>query len=322
VANKTLAPLTSLHSLCGKSEYSQRKPMDNFTSKIGQLSPGMVALVGVPSDENSSFLRGPALAPGHIRQVLQSGSANMCAENGHDLGQEPRLLDVGDMPLGYNTWQADGSSIITEHIASLLAKDARVLSLGGDHAVTFPIVQAFAAKYPDLTILHIDAHPDLYDEFEGSRVSHACPFARIMEAGLARRLVQVGIRTLNAQQKAQAERFGVEIIQMRDWQPGMALTITGPLYLSLDLDGLDPAFAPGVSHHEPGGLTTREVIDLIQAIDVQLVGADIVELNPVRDLVGMTTAVAAKLLKEIVVKLLVPPLLPPLPAHFPAAHRS
>jgi agmatinase len=278
--------------------------MNNFQTNINQLSSGMVAIVGVPSDENSSFLRGPAQAPGHIRQVLHSGSSNLCAENGHDLGQEPRLLDVGDMPLGQGTWQADGSPTITGQIASLLEKDARVLSLGGDHAVTFPIVQAFAAKFPDLTILHIDAHPDLYDEFEGSRVSHACPFARIMEAGLARRLVQVGIRTLNAQQKAQAEKFGVEIIQMAEWQPGMALNLTGPLYLSLDLDGLDPAFAPGVSHHEPGGLTTREVINLIQTIDVPLVGADIVELNPVRDVVGMTTAVAAKLLKEIVVKLL------------------
>ncbi|MCB9010107.1 MAG: agmatinase [Ardenticatenaceae bacterium] len=278
--------------------------MNNFQARCNQLQPNMVAIVGVPSDENSSFLRGPAQAPGQIRQVLHSGSSNLCAENGHDLGQEPRLLDVGDMPLGPGTWQADGSPTITGHIASLLEKDARVLSLGGDHAVTFPIVQAFAAKYPDLTILHIDAHSDLYDEFEGSRVSHACPFARIMEAGHAKRLVQVGIRTLNAHQRAQAEKFGVEIIQMADWQPGMALNLTGPLYLSLDLDGLDPAFAPGVSHHEPGGLTTREVIDLIQAIDVPLVGADIVELNPVRDLVGMTTAVAAKLLMEIVVKLL------------------
>ena len=278
--------------------------MKYFEANINQLSSGMVAIVGVPSDENSSFLRGPAQASGQIRQVLHSGSSNLCAENGHDLGQEPRLLDVGDMPLGPGTWQADGSPTIKGHIASLLEKDVRVLSLGGDHAVTFPIVQAFAAKYPDLSILHIDAHPDLYDTFEGSRVSHACPFARIMEAKLARRLVQVGIRTLNAHQKAQAEKFGVEIIQVADWQPKVAINLSGPLYLSLDLDGLDPAFAPGVSHHEPGGLTTREVINLIQAIDVPVVGADIVELNPVRDVVGMTTAVAAKLLKEIVVKLL------------------
>ena len=278
--------------------------MNNFQANLHQLSSGVVAIVGVPSDENSSFLRGPAQAPEQIRQVLHSGSANMCAENGQDLSQEPRMRDVGDMPLDHNSWQRDGSPIITEHITSLLEKEARVLSLGGDHAVTFPIVQAFAAKYPDLTILHIDAHPDLYDEFEGSRVSHACPFARIMENRLARRLVQVGIRTLNAHQQAQAEKFGVEIIQMTDWQPGKALNLTGPLYLSLDLDGLDPAFAPGVSHHEPGGLTTREVINLIQGLDVPLVGADIVELNPLRDLGGTTTAVAAKLLKEISVKLL------------------
>ena len=278
--------------------------MNNFQANLHQLSSGVVAIVGVPSDENSSFLRGPAQAPEQIRQVLHSGSANMCAENGQDLSQEPRMRDVGDMPLDHSSWQRDGSPIITEHITSLLEKEARVLSLGGDHAVTFPIVQAFAAKYPDLTILHIDAHPDLYDEFEGSRVSHACPFARIMENRLARRLVQVGIRTLNAHQQAQAEKFGVEIIQMTDWQPGKALNLTGPLYLSLDLDGLDPAFAPGVSHHEPGGLTTREVINLIQGLDVPLVGADIVELNPLRDLGGTTTAVAAKLLKEIAVKLL------------------
>lgn len=278
--------------------------MSDFKTKLTQLMPGMVAIVGVPSDENSSFLRGPAQAPNQIRQVLHSGTANLCSENRHDLGQEPRLLDVGDMPLGANCWQADGSPIITQHIASLLAKEVRLLSLGGDHAVTFPIVQAFAAKYPKLTILHLDAHPDLYDELDNNPVSHACPFARIMEAGLARRLVQVGIRTLNDHQKGQAKRFGVEMIEMRAWQPGTLLNLEGPLYLSLDLDALDPAFAPGVSHHEPGGFSTREVIQIIQEIEVPLVGADIVELNPMRDPLGVTTAVAAKLLKEIVSKLL------------------
>lgn len=278
--------------------------MSHFQANVDQLAPGMVAIVGVPSDQNSSFLRGSAQAPEQIRQVLHSGSSNLCAENGHDLSQEIRLLDVGDLPLGHDCWQADGSPAITNHITNLLEKEARVLSLGGDHAVTFPIVQAFAAKYPNLTILHLDAHPDLYDEFEGSRVSHACPFARIMEAGLAKRLVQVGIRTLNAQQKAQAERFGVEMVEMAGWQPGMQLLLTESLYLSLDLDVLDPAYAPGVSHHEPGGFTTRQVIEIIQSIDVPLVGADIVELNPVRDPLGVTTAVAAKLLKEIAVKLL------------------
>nr|NIV28320.1 agmatinase [Anaerolineae bacterium] len=146
----------------------------------------------------------------------------------------------------------------------------------------------------------LDAHPDLYDEIEGNRYSHGCPFARIMEESLVTRLVQVGIRTMNPHQRAQAERFGVEVHEMRDWRPGTAFDFGGPVYLSLDLDVLDPAFAPGTSHHEPGGLSTREVLELIQNLRAPIVGADIVELNPKRDPLGITAMAAAKLLKEVV----------------------
>jgi agmatinase len=182
-----------------------------------------------------------------------------------------------------------------------------VQSLGGDHAITYPIMRAYATKYGDLAVLHLDAHPDLYDEFEGNRSSHACPFARIMEEGLVKRLVQVGVRTMNPHQRAQARRFGVEVVEMRQYQPGLALELDGPLYVSIDLDVLDPAFAPGVSHHEPGGLSVREVLQLIQELRVPVVGADIVELNPHRDPVGCTAMVAAKLLKEITAVMLRPP---------------
>ncbi len=256
-----------------------------------------VVLLGVPSDENSSFLRGAAQAPAAIRAALHSPSANLWSETGLNLGQEERFVDSGDLDLPAG---AAAFEIISHAVASVLDHDHRVLALGGDHAVTFALVRAFGQKYPDLTILHIDAHGDLYDEFEGNRLSHACPFARIMEAGLARRLVQIGIRTLNDHQRAQARRFGVEIQEMRHFDPAIVESLRGPLYLSLDLDGLDPAFAPGVSHHEPGGLSTRQVIDVIQRISVPLVGADIVELNPDRDLNGVTAMVAAKLLREIV----------------------
>jgi arginase family enzyme len=152
-----------------------------------------------------------------------------------------------------------------------------------------------------LTILHIDAHADLYDSFEGDRYSHACPFARIMEEGLAARLVQVGIRTMTRHQREQADRFQVEVIDMRRWETGVRPLI-GPsetVYLSLDMDGIDPAFAPGVSHPEPGGLTVREVVSLIQQLDAPLVAADVVECNPEVDPSGITSYVAAKLVKEI-----------------------
>jgi agmatinase len=185
-------------------------------------------------------------------------------------------------------------------VADLVNQDVRVLALGGDHAISLPIVRAYARRFDRLNLLHLDAHPDLYDEYEGNPFSHACPFARIMEEGLVARLVQVGIRTMNPHQWAQAEKFGVDVIDMRRRQAGFELVFDGPLYLSLDMDVLDPAFAPGVSHYEPGGLSTREVLQLLQNVTVPIVGADLVEFNPTRDPAGVTAAVAAKLLKEIV----------------------
>lgn len=264
------------------------------------IQPGMVAILGIPSDENSSFLRGPAQAPAAIRQTLYSGSSNWCTEDGLDLEAEPRLVDEGDLKLS----PGETGTQIESAVARLLQHGARVLSLGGDHAVTYPILKAYGKQFQDLSILHIDAHPDLYDELDGNRCSHACPFARIMEAGLAKRLVQVGIRTLNPHQRRQASRFGVEMVEMRAWPPAAPLEFNGPTYLSLDLDALDPAYAPGVSHHAPGGFTTREVLNLIQGLRAPLVGADIVELNPVRDLAGITAAAAVKFLKEIAARLL------------------
>lgn len=120
-----------------------------------------------------------------------------------------------------------------------------------------------------------------------------------MEEGLARRLIQVGIRTMNRHQRDQADRLGVEVIEMSDWLAGSRPRTEGKVYLSVDLDGLDPAYAPGVSHREPGGLTTREVLDLIQRLEGDLVAADVVEYNPRQDVSGLTATVAAKIVKEV-----------------------
>ena len=161
----------------------------------------------------------------------------------------------------------------------------------------------FHHHYPKLDILQIDAHADLYDEFEGDQYSHACPFARIMENGLAERLIQVGIRTLNPHQAEQAEKFKVEIHQMKNLDLSKITKFENPLYISLDMDGFDPAFAPGVSHYEPGGLSTRQVLDLIQNINAEVIGADIVEYNPKRDFQNMTAFLAAKMIKELLGKM-------------------
>ncbi|MEM1206659.1 MAG: agmatinase [Acidobacteriota bacterium] len=279
------------------------------------LKPRQVVMLGVPWDEHSSYLRGPAEAPPLIREALHSHAGNPWTETGVDLSSAERLHDLGDLDLAGAGGLDLGSGsafapapfeTIEGTVDGLLAQGHRVLSLGGDHAVSYPILRAYGHRHEGLTILQIDAHPDLYDEFEGNRLSHACPFARVMEEGLARRLVQVGIRTATDLQRRQAARFGVEIVEMKDLRsaPDLVegLALEGPLYLSFDLDGLDPAFAPGVSHREPGGLSVRDALSILHGIgaaDVPLVGADVVEYNPRQDLGGVTATVAAKLVKEI-----------------------
>jgi arginase len=258
-------------------------------------------LIGLPYDASSSFLRGPAEAPPLIRAEIHSPSRNPWTERLHDLSGLPGLSDAGDLALPPN---AEARALIEAGIAEQLAAGWRPIALGGDHSVTYPILRAVSQGHRQLTILHIDAHPDLYDELDGDRYSHACPFARIMEEGLAARLVQVGIRTMNGHQRSQADRFGVEVIDMRAWTSGARPQVDGTIYLSIDLDGLDPAYAPGVSHREPGGLSVREVLSLVQDLPGTLVAADVVEYNPRQDLTGITATVAAKIVREIAGRML------------------
>ena len=259
-----------------------------------------LALIGFRYDENSSFMKGAADAPPQIRAAFRSEASNLFSESGVDLGEEGLFFDAGDVE---PVTGSDTMTLIQDSISTLLNDGLAPISLGGDHSITYPIVKSLARKYPDLSILHFDAHPDIYDEFQGNRYSHASPFARIMEEQLAQRLVQVGIRTVNAHQREQIKRFGLEVIEMRDWRDPMAFEFESPVYISFDVDALDPAFAPGVSHREPGGLSTRQAIDLIQRIKGRVVGADIVEFNPRMDPLHVTGAVCAKLLKEIAARM-------------------
>ncbi len=259
--------------------------------------PENIVIHGIPFDEKSSYLQGARHAPPLIRKFYHSFSTNYFAENGLDTNS-PRVVDKGDFEIR--------EYFDIEEITSgnLNPKNTKLVTLGGDHSITFPIVKAFNKFYPKLDILHFDAHPDLYDELGGDKHSHACPFARIMENDLAKRLVQVGIRTMNSHQKAQAERFDVEIHQMRNLDIAKIPKFENPVYISLDMDAFDPAFAPGVSHHEPGGLTSRQVIEIIENIEAEVIGADIVEYNPTRDIQDITGALAAKMLKQILGKML------------------
>lgn len=243
------------------------------------------------------------MAPQRIRLMDKEGSANRFSESGVEIADGKNYEDMGDLNFT-TTHPEEAFKFIKEKIVSLLAGNNKVVSLGGDHSVTWPIADAYLEKFSNLHILHLDAHADLYENFDNNPYSHASPMARILETGKLASITSVGIRTLNSHQREQAKRYDVNMVEMKDFTMDFIYVLKGPLYISLDIDVLDPAFAPGISHHEPGGLSTRQLLQIIQSINVEIVGADIVEYNPYRDVNNMTAMVAYKLCKEIMAKMI------------------
>ena len=263
------------------------------------MNPAGVTLVGIPWDGSSSFERGAAEAPPRIRAALRSPSSNFFNERGDDLSSPEVLTDAGDVVLPSDP--AAARQAITREVRSVLEQSGKPLVLGGDHSITYPVLRAFTDRAARLTVVHLDAHADIYDHFEGDRYSHACPFARVMDEQLAARLIQVGIRTLTPHQRSQVSKFQSEIIGAARWRDAIAVvaSLRGPVYVSLDLDVLEPMLAPGISHPEPGGLSVRDVLEVLAAIRTDVVGADIVEYNPRNDLRDITARVAATFVKEL-----------------------
>jgi arginase len=259
----------------------------------------VITLLGVPTDRNSSYLRGAAKAPVAVRALMHAGMSNLTAENGVTLEDPSVFRDAGDLPLREEP--GDFERIATA--AADVFAGGRAVFLGGDHSISWPLLEGLRrAGVPAPHLLHLDAHPDIYPDFQGNPTSHASPMARILENGLVRSLTQFGIRTMNDVQQAEVVRHGVTVVPAGAQSHG-ALP-QGGTYVSIDLDVLDPAFAPGVSHHEPGGLTVREVLGIIAKIPGPIVGCDIVEFNPDRDESGRTAAVALKLIKELAARMI------------------
>ncbi len=260
-----------------------------------------LTVLGLPTDRNSSYLRGPARAPGAIREAMASDMGHLTAEDGSDLAAD--FAGFHDLPLA----EDDRDHYRIEAAAAAALAVGPALFVGGDHYVTWPILMGLKAARAGLEpphIVHFDAHSDTYPDYGGNRYSHASPFARILEAGLCASLTQIGVRTLNSVQREQVERYGIRVFGPDDGAQAFDDFPEGDVYISFDLDGLDPAHAPGVSHHEPGGLTVRQALWSIHACPGRVIGADVVEYNPDRDLNGMTAAVCVKLMKELGARML------------------
>jgi agmatinase len=271
-----------------------------FAGLFAARSDSPCVFLGIADDTQSSFLRGPADAPRCIRSAYDGRCYNATSESGIDLRSS--VEDLGDWtPEG--SWRASASAY-RSRMEAILREGRIPFVAGGDHAVTVPIVEALRALNRAVHVIQVDAHPDLYPEFEGNPDSHACVAARLLEMEHVASVTQLGIRTMSDEQRPQLERYGsrIRVFEAKDLEgplPEPAHIPEGDaVYFTVDADGFDPAFAPGVSHPVPGGLSARQVLGFIQRGRFTLVGMDVVEVNPSRDIGYQTSILAARLLHE------------------------
>jgi len=265
-----------------------------------QSEESNLVFVGLPDDSKSAYRKGPAKAPPLIRSAYDGDCHNSTTETGVDLFG--RVADLGDLP-SQGSWDETAQSY--REFATELFKSGKIpFFAGGDHAVTIPIVAALTVLNEPVHFVQIDAHPDLYPDFDDDRYSNACVAARILEMEHVASVIQIGIRTLNPPQKEIADKYRdrLEIHYARELMGELprlqGIPEGASVYLSLDIDGLDPAYAPGVSYPEPGGLTPRQVLNFLQNGHWKLIGMDVVEVNPELDVNNLTAILAGKIFHE------------------------
>jgi len=271
---------------------------DAFGGALSTQGKAEFTILGIPFDGKSSFRKGAAGGPDAIRQASTAKSINLFTESGIDLAQDTTIIDAGNMVYTGN-YESYTTSI--EHkINEILQTDSIPVVLGGDHSITYPVVRGMLHKYHPLNIVWLDAHPDIYPEYEGDRYSHACPMARILELDGIGTVVQAGIRSTTRNLNNSLHEAGVQVITTARFEEIAGLSLPGSTYLSVDIDLLDPAYAPGVGNPVPGGISTRQLINTIHSFNFSVSGFDVVEVNPDYDHASITSAAAAKIVMEIV----------------------
>jgi guanidinobutyrase len=270
-----------------------------------------VAFVGVPLDIGTSNRPGARLGPRQIRdesRMLRPYNMGTRAAPFDSL----RVADVGDVPI--NTFNLEKSvAIIEQYYDELLATGCVPLTMGGDHTIVLPILRALRRKFGRVGLVHVDAHADVNDEMFGEKIAHGTPFRRAVEEQLldSRRVVQIGLRGTGytAEDFDWSRQQGFRVVQAEEcWHRSMTPLMQdilpsiagGPVYISIDIDGIDPAFAPGTGTVEVGGLTTVQALEIVRACrGLQIVGGDLVEVSPPYDLMGTTALLGATLLYEM-----------------------
>lgn len=288
---------------------------------VNSIETANLVTIGIPWDFSSSYRKGSAQAPDHIRQATTSDLYNPFSESLIDLREKFNLFDYGNI----NNSNLDAISCkdaVLKDLKSIYNRNAKCnfLFLGGDHLVTYfsvlSLVQSGFYNSKNVGIIYLDAHPDLYNDFEEDPYSHACVLRRILDDTKISpsNIFQVGIRASTPKQVKFANQNEISMISRKEFHrkgpEAIAQTINQSfndtidlVYLSIDMDILDPGIAPGLGNPEPGGLLTSELVDFIHSLSIPLHSFDIVEYNPKYDHSQITAFAAAKLIKETLPKI-------------------
>lgn len=262
-------------------------------------------IYGMPMDFTVSFRPGSRFGPPRIREV-SIGLEEYSPYLDKSL-EEIKYFDAGDLLLPFGN-AARSLDIIGDYVRGLLNDGKFPLGLGGEHLVSWPIFREVYAKYPDLAIVHFDAHADLREQYEGEPLSHSTPLRKAAELIGGKNVYQFGIRSGSREEFRYAREninfYPFEVLEpLRKVLPELA---GRPVYLTIDIDVLDPSCAPGTGTAEAGGITSKELLDAIHAMaaaNLNVVGADLVEVAPAYDPTEQTPIVAAKVIREILLGL-------------------
>jgi len=267
--------------------------------------------VGVPLDIGTSNRAGARFGPRAIR-------AESCLLRPYNMATRAapydsiQVADIGDVAI--NTFNLQKSmDIVTEAYDEIIGHGCVPLTMGGDHTIVLPILRAMKKKYGAVGVVHVDAHADVNDTMFGEKIAHGTPFRRAIEEGLidGNRVAQIGLRGTGytAEDFDWSRSHGIRVVQAEEcWYKSVAPIMAevraklgaGPVYLSFDIDGLDPSFAPGTGTPEIGGLTIWQALEIIRGCrGLDIVGCDLVEISPPYDPSGNTALVGANLLYEM-----------------------
>ncbi|PKG22584.1 agmatinase [Niallia nealsonii] len=260
-------------------------------------------LYGMPMDWTVSYRPGSRFGPTRIREVsigLEEYSPYLDREL-----EEVKYFDAGDIPLPFGNPQKS-LDMIEEYVGKVLEDGKFPLGMGGEHLVSWGVFQAMYKKYPNLAIIHMDAHTDLRDDYEGEALSHSTPIKKVANLIGPTNVYSFGIRSGMKEEFQWAKEVGMHISKFEVLEPLKEIlpTLAGrPVYVTIDIDVLDPAHAPGTGTVDAGGITSKELLASIHEIarsEVQVVGADLVEVAPIYDPSEQTANTASKLIREMI----------------------